>query len=217
MAAGGFSGVIATQNGFSAWGTVTASADSWICEIGCRPDPALEPYANAPWSSTDGRTWRRASDPAPFAGASIEGIASTDEVTAALGWIWSDDGATGQIALWTSEDGDTWSSHEELPFADAEAPPGAGIGAGGDVMAVWTRSFGELPTVTLWTTTDLDGWEQFAVESDLRGVSRLGYGLVAYGTVPQSDDGSGSPCQKDEVIAGTCRNVAAAWVYLAER
>lgn len=217
MAAGGFAGVVATPNGFSAWGTVTASADSWICQIGCRPDPALEPHANAPWSSTDGRTWRRASDPAPFAGASIEGMAATNEVTAAIGRFWGEDGGFGPIALWTSEDGDNWSSHEEPPFGDADAGPGAGIGAGGDVMAVWTRSFGELPSVTLWTTTDLDRWEQLAVESDLRGISRLGDGLIAYGTVPQSDDGTGDRCQKDEVIAGTCRFVAAAWVYAVDR
>lgn len=216
--AGGFSGVAATPDGFVAWGTVGATYDTWICEIGCRPDPVVEPYAGAPWSSVDGRTWRRASDAAPFAGATIDGIASTGGLTAALGWIWTPDGSSGRIAVWASEDGDTWSMVEELPFADAPAGPGAGIGAGTDVLAVWTRGFGDVSANTIWTSSDLASWEEAELPGDLRRISGLGDGLIAYGTVPQSRDAeSRAPCRKDQVIAGTCRNAGAAWVYLADR
>lgn len=215
---GWFTGVEATPNGFTAWGPVTDSADAWICEIGCRPDPELEPYAGAPWSSPDGRTWRRTSDPVPFAGATIEGIAATGELAAALGWIWTPDGASGQIALWASDDGDRWSMVEGLPFADAPAGAGAGIGAGGDVLAVWARGFGEISANTIWTSSDLVSWEDDELVADLRRISGLGDALIAYGTVPQSRSGeSRAPCRKDQVIAGTCRNVGAAWVYRADQ
>lgn len=217
-AAGWFTAVVATPSGFTAWGPITASADAWVCDIGCRPDPSLEPYAGAPWSSADGRTWRRTNDPAPFAGATIEDIAATDQRTAALGWIWTPDGSSARIALWSSEDGDTWSMVEDLPFEGAPAGPGAGIGATSDVIAVWARGFGAISAITTWTSPDLANWEDDELVADLRRIVGLGDMLMAYGTVPRTSSGeTRAPCTKDQVISGTCSNAGAAWVYQVDR
>jgi hypothetical protein len=218
VSTGWFTGVVATPQGFTAWGSVTESADSWTCQIGCTPDLTLEPFANAPWSSPDGWTWARASDSSPFVGASIGSVASTDDVLVALGSVLDPSGGPAPIAVWTSSDGDAWSMVDaDLPFADADQIASPGIGGGGALVAVWVRQLGEVPSTTLFTSSDGEQWEgEATIVTDLRGVSQLGDGLIAYGTVPRSGDGSQEPCDKDEVLAGTCRNVAAAWVYAAE-
>jgi hypothetical protein len=222
VSTGWFVGVVATPYGFTAWGTVTESADSWNCQIGCTPDLTLEPFANAPWSSADGWTWARADDSSPFVGATVDGVAAASDTTAAIGFV--ADPATGseRLALWTSRDGDTWSLVEaDLPFAEVPRPAGPGVGGGGAVIGVWARQLYdapavEAPTVTIWTSPDGGRWtDETTIVADLRGVSALGDGLIAYGTVPRSAGGSQEPCNKDEVLAGTCRNVAAAWVYVA--
>lgn len=212
-AGGWLHGVVATAEGFLAWGLTPLGADSWTCEIGCVVDANVDPYAGAPWLTTDGVEWKRVQDPA-FAGAIIEGIASSDQTTVALGWLPSVDAPeTYRVAMWTTEDGADWSRIDAvLPFGDVQQGMGIGIGGGGSALAVWVMAN---PAVTshIWLSADGVRWDE-GVElpiGTVMGVSSVGVGLIAYGTVQEADAGVEVPCRKDQVLAGQCQTVGSAW------
>ena len=148
----------------------------------------MDPYAGAPWLTTDGVEWERVQDPA-FAGAIIEGIASSDQTTVALGWLPSVDAPEAyRVAMWTTEDGADWSRIDAvLPFGDVQQGMGIGIGGGGSALAVWVMAN---PAVTsqVWLSADGVRWDE-GVElpiGTVMGVSSLGDGVIAYGTVQEA-------------------------------
>lgn len=208
-------GVVATAGGFVAWGTVAEDADSLVCEIGCFVDPVREPYAGAPWFSTDGASWQRLTDPAPFAGATIEGMATAEQGTLAIGWAPSADAPQLQeIRAWMSNDGASWALLDiDPPFGGVEPGMGIGIGGGPSGFAVWTQSVPGVTTM-VWASVDGRSWDagtELPVAM-LHGVESLGEGLIAYGTVEDADSGISVPCDKDDVVEGRCRTVPAVWI-----
>jgi hypothetical protein len=210
-----FQGVTATAAGFSAWGTVAESPESWICEIGCFVDPSLEAFAGAPWFSADGVNWERVDDPAPFAGATIEGMATAGQITVAVGWVLTQDGAASELVVWRTKDGLSWVRVEsDLPFEDIEPGMGIGIGGGGSAgFAVWTQGAPGVTTV-VWTSADGISWDA-GTELPIgmfHGVSPLGEGLIAYGRIEDADPGIAVPCNKDDVVAGRCPTAATVWL-----
>jgi hypothetical protein len=210
-----FQGVIAPAAGFSAWGTVAESPDSWICEIGCFVDPSRESFAGAPWFSVDGVNWERVIDPAPFAGATIQGMATAAQITVAVGWVLTEDGEASELVLWRTEDGLSWARVEsDLPFEDIELGMGIGIGGGGSAgFTVWTQGAAGV-TTEVWTSADgisWDGGTELPIGT-FHGVSPLGERLIAYGRIEDADPGVAIPCNKDDVVAGRCPTVATVWL-----
>lgn len=211
---GGFlQGVVATAGGFAAWGIVAEDADSWVCEIGCFVDPAREPYAIAPWFSADGTSWQQLADPAPFAGATIEGMATAEQGTLAIGWAPSaEDPQVLKLVAWLSDDGASWARVDAPPFADVEPGMGIGIGGGASGFAVWTQGVAGMTRVL--TSADGRSWDagtELPVAM-LHGIASIGEGLIAYGTLQEADAGISVPCDKDDVVEGRCRTVPAVWI-----
>lgn len=210
---GFFQGVVETASGFVAWGGVADDEASWKCEVGCFVDPARESFAGAPWYSPDGTTWRRVSDPGPFAGATIQGMATTDQGTFAIGWILGSDAQVSQLAAWISENGASWARLDpSVPFADFEEGMGIGIGGGAGGVAVWTQG---VPGVTtrIWTSADGRSWDAGAeLPLATLAVGPLEDGLIAYGTFERGAAGVSVPCDKDDVVEGRCRTVPGVWV-----
>ena len=208
-------GVVAAAGGFVAWGVVADDADSWVCQMGCIVDPAREPFASAPWFSTDGASWQRLADPGPFAGATIAGMATGEQATLAIGWAPSaDDPQVPKLAAWISEDGASWVPIDaDPPFADVEPGMGIGIGGGPSGFAVWAHG-GPGATTVIWSSADGRSWDagtELPVVM-LHGAESIGEGLIAFGTLEEADAGISIPCDKDDVVEGRCRTVPAVWI-----
>ena len=207
-------GVVAAAGGFVAWGVVADDADSWVCQMGCIVDPAREPYAGAPWFSTDGASWQRLADPGPFAGGTIEGMATTAQGTLAIGWAPSaEDPQVPELAAWMSEDGASWVPIDVDPrFADVEPGMGIGIGGGPSGFAVWTQGVPGVTTM-VWSSADGRSWDAGTeLPVAVLNVKSIGEGLIAFGTLEEADAGISIPCDKDDVVEGRCRTVPAVWI-----
>lgn len=191
-------GVTATAAGFVAWGQM---ADD-------------EPFGGAPWFSSDGLSWQRVDDPGPFAGASIEGMATIGQATVAIGWVVpTGDPQAAALAAWISDDGTSWALLDaEVPFADVEQGMGIGIGGGAPGVAVWTQGVPGVTTM-IWTSADGRSWDTGTeLPVGMLRVAAMGDGLIAYGTLEEANPGIAVPCDKDDVVEGRCRTVPAVWI-----
>jgi hypothetical protein len=208
-------GVVAAAAGFVAWGVIAADADSWVCQMGCIVDPAREPFASAPWFSADGASWQRLADPGPFSHATIEGMATGEQGTLAIGWAPNaNDPQVPELVAWMSEDGTSWVPLEvDPPFADVQPGMGIGIGGGPSGFAVWTQGVPGVTTM-VWASADGRLWDagtELPVAM-LHGAESKGEGLIAYGTLEEADAGISIPCDKDDVVEDRCRIVPAVWI-----
>lgn len=137
-------------------------------------------WAGVPWTSRDGRTWRRLDRPDAFEWATVTRVTRAGSVLYAFGWA-GEPGRERVATVWRSDDGLDW---RRLP----EEPPGGEILAtyqglpDGRVLAI----VGSGPAVT-WVSRDGSDWSMADAPSiagsEIASVATDGDGLLAVGSL----------------------------------
>lgn len=203
--AGTLLGVVAGPAGFVAWGYIGNILESFD------EDPIFqEPYAAAPWVSTDGMSWAPVADREPFARSYITGIAAGGPGLVAVGFEPSGADQASRPVIWTSADGQAWQRIDDaLPQADPQQQ--IHIGGNGSHLVVW--SLGGDGVTRLWTSADGVTWQAIpdlpvSAYDNVSGIGWFDDELIAFGSREVADPGSTLPCTKDQVVANHCHQAA---------
>lgn len=167
------------------------------------------------WTSVDGITWSRVPhDEAVFGDAGLSSVTAGGPGLVAVGSAgFEEDGPIA--AVWTSEDGVTWSrvAHDEAIFGEGEGPPGSGgsemsgvAATGNGVVAVGSEFVrnatlpydGWVTAAAVWTSADGVEWSrvphdesvfeaQLRPEALMNGAAAGGSGVVVVGVTTVHD------------------------------
>jgi hypothetical protein len=177
-------------------GTVTAGGPGLVA-VGW--DLVSPSNANAAvWTSVDGITWSRVPhDEEVFGGQSYQamsGVTAGGPGVVAVGEDRSRDFDDGDVAVWTSVDGITWSRvpHEEAVFGAGQVTSVTGADSG--LVAVGNEGSDDGGDAAVWTSVDGITWsrvphdEAVFGEAGMQSVTVGGPGFVAVGTAGSGDD-----------------------------
>jgi hypothetical protein len=195
--------VEATTRGFVATGMVAPSSeipDVWGEDYG----PSELRYAGTPWVSTDGRTWSRVADGAPFGWAVIRGLVPVGPRIYAFGIAREPELVS---AAWSSDDGSTWRRLVGGPPAASGEPAFTALPSG-RIVEVGHVSQGP---ARVWVSDDEATWNAtdpatIPGSDSIHGLAVSGDLLVAVG---QSDEASLAPPAGCEAVPIWYRSVAA--------
>ncbi len=203
--AGTFLGVVAGPASFVAWGYIGNILESF------GEDPILqEPYAAAPWVSTDGASWTPVANLEPFARSYITGIAIGGPGLVAVGFEPSSGDQASRQVIWTSADGQAWGRIDDA-LRDAEPQQRIRIGGSGSHLIIW--SWGGDGVTRLWTSADGVTWLPIpdlpvSAYDNVSGIGWFDDELIAFGSREVAEPGITLPCAKDQVLANQCHQAA---------